>query len=388
MRHEIRHKLGQNSTPFAREPQIPCAHTVRHYCPGGREHGGGIGRMAGYILDAAQRRGQNHLVQDTRGPAFAPLHSSLRLMISVGELIRDRLTTPERIHHLHIAGRGSTLRKLVLARVAQALGSRWLLHLHDYDYASDFASRPKWLQQQIRKMFMAAPQVVVLGQRDRTLLTEVLGVAPERISVLPNAVPDPGPQLRQARGLVTILFLGRLSARKGVPELLGALATPTLRGLPWKAVLAGDGPLEDYRHQAVQGGTANRVSLPGWLGAAQISALCREADILVLPSHAEGLAMAVLEGMAHGLTVITTRVGAHEEVITDQSSGLFVPVGNTQALARSLALAVEDPDLRLRLGQEARRVYLARYSIAAYLNQLESLYQRLSQGRPIKSAVI
>ena len=56
--------------------------------------------------------------------------------------------------------------------------------------------------------------------------------------------------------------------------------------------------------------------------------------MLVLPSHAEGLAMSVLEGLAHGLAVVTTPVGAHAEVIEPERSGLLTPPGDIAALAR------------------------------------------------------
>ena len=85
---------------------------------------------------------------------------------------------------------------------------------------------------------------------------------------------------------------------------------------------------------------SNLVEMPGWLDADEARALCARADILVLPSYAEGMAMAVIEGLAHGLAVVTTRVGAHEEAISDGETGIFVPVGDKDALAAALAKLV------------------------------------------------
>jgi len=110
---------------------------VRHYCAGGREQGGGIGRLVGYIVDTAESGGVGHAVVDTRGPRWAPATSLARLVMAVLLMTWDRIVAPDRIHHIHIAGRGSTLRKLVLAAAARSLGCIHLLHLHDYDYADD-----------------------------------------------------------------------------------------------------------------------------------------------------------------------------------------------------------------------------------------------------------
>lgn len=352
---------------------------VRHYGPGGREDGGGIGRLIGYVVDAATAQGRCQKITDTRGPRWSPLASPPRLLAAMAAMAADRALRPGQLHHIHLAGRGSTARKLLLAGVARRIGCRHVLHLHDYDYGADLERRPSWQQAAIGRMFRGADAVVTLGRRDRDTILG-LGVPPDRVTILPNAVPDPGP--RPAPGtprVPVILFLGRLSERKGVPELLAALSDPMLAALPWRAVLAGDGPVEHYRAQARALGLGDRVTMPGWLDQQATARLCAEADILVLPSHAEGLAMAVLEGMANGLAVVTTRVGAHDEVLTDGRSALFVPVGDPGALAATLARLALDPALRAGLGAEARALFLARFDIAVYLRRLDDFYAALAE---------
>jgi glycosyltransferase involved in cell wall biosynthesis len=331
--------------------------------------------MVGYI--AAASGGTPHVVTDTRGLRVTP-QSFLRLLIVMLSMAFDRIAAPGRIHHIHVAGRGSTLRKLILAATARWLGCIHLLHLHDFDYATYFTGRSAWLKAQIRWMFQNAEFVIVLGGRDRDTVIQMLGVAPNKVVVLRNCVPDPGPRSIPAnRSEAMILFLGRLSERKGVPELLEALSRPVLSGLPWRAVLAGDGPVEQYRRQAASLGLADRISLPGWLGEAEIRELRAQADILVLPSHGEGMAMAVLEGLASGLAVVTTRVGAHEEVITDGATGVFVPVGDADALAAVLARLVGNPDERDRLSEHGRALYLNRFNMAAYMDEITGIYGHL-----------
>ena len=357
--------------------------SVRHYVAGGTEHGGGIGRLIGYILTAQPKSAHHHHVSDTRGARWSKLSSPPRLWAAMAVMAKDRLLAPGRVHHLHIAGRGSTLRKLVLGTLARGLGCTHVLHLHDFDYASDFLRRPLWQRRAIIALFRGADRVLVLGERDRATASDLLGVAPRRIGVLHNAVPDPcrsGDAKPGNDAPVRIVFLGQLGARKGVPELLNALAHPDMMTLNWTAVLAGDGRVESYRREAARLGLSGRVTLPGWLDREQTRALCASSDILVLPSHAEGMAMAVLEGLAHGLAVITTRVGAHTEILRDEATCRFVPVGDVAALARALAELVTTPETRMRLAQAGRDHYLNTLSIAAYIGKLDAVHRSVSKA--------
>ena len=348
---------------------------VRHHVAGGTEHGGGIGRLVGYVC-AARSGAVRHEVTDTRGPRVRPVRSSLRLARAMALIAADRVRAPASLQQFHIAGRGSTVRKTVLGLWARAIGAPYVLHLHDYDYAADLARRPRWQLGLVRALFRGAWQVIVLGRKDRETVIRVLGVAPGRITVLRYCVPDPGPQAHRAGRDVHLLFLGRLGPRKGVPELLAALADPAMPESGWHATLAGDGPVEAYRAEADRLGVSDRVRLTGWLCEADTAALRAQADVLVLPSHAEGFAMAVLEGLASGLAVVTTRVGAHDEVLEDGRTCLFVPPGNARRLAEALASLVGNSARREALGAAGRALFLAEFDIAGYRERLEALQER------------
>jgi glycosyltransferase involved in cell wall biosynthesis len=359
--------------------------------PGGLERGGGIGRQMGYFLRARQgRQGREetvvYRVVDSRGPWFlgsSPLYtfcSALYLASAMMRLLRARLSAAPCVAHINITGRGSTFRKIILATFARAIGLRYLLHVHDYDYAEEYRRRSRLMQTLIERIFRGAAKVVVLGSRDQRQLSSLLQLPPGRVTVLPNAVPDPEPDFNRARPPGTpcqLLFLGRLSARKGVPELLRALASPSLASLQWRATLAGDGPLDEFRELAVSLGISESVDFPGWVDEASVKALNAKADILVLPSHAEGLAMAVLEGLSYGLVVVATPVGAHTEVIEPDVSGILVPPGDVAALADALARVIDDLDARERLGRGARRRFLEKFDVRGYSDRLAQLHVEL-----------
>lgn len=362
--------------------------TVLIISSGGLEHNGGIGRQMGYFLADIQRHdvGIRYEVIDSRGPwdlSSAPLHRILALFYLLRaittSLLINRAARPC-LAHVNIAGRGSTVRKVIFATAARAFDLRYLIHVHDYDYAQDFQRRGQVMQALVRRIFRNADKILVLGERDRRAMEELFALPPGRAVILHNAVPDPLAEQRLAQhsqGPCHILFLGQLSARKGVPELLQALATPLLASRAWRATLAGGGPVEAFRAQAHQLGLAEQIDFPGWVDAAAVHRLCAQADILVLPSHGEGLAMSVLEGLAHGLAVVTTPVGAHPEVIEPEISGLFVAPGDVDGLARALARLIDDPTLRARLGQAARRRFLEAFEVRGYAARLVQLHREL-----------
>src|SRR5690606_38241464 len=99
-----------------------------------------------------------------------------------------------------------------------------------------------------------------------------------------------------------------------------------------RATIAGDGDVEEMRTKAAGLGIAGRVAFPGWVGPAEVAELIASADILALPSFAENLPVSVIEGMADGLAVVATPVGAVEDILTSEKSGLLVPPGDVDAL--------------------------------------------------------
>ena len=356
--------------------------------PGGLEHGGGIGRQMGYFLRGlhVSPKGLSYRVVDSRGPWFlgaSPLYSCgavAYLGYALLALLLARCSLRPCLLHVNIAGRGSTIRKVVLLTVARVLGLRYSLHLHDYDYADYYEGRSPFLKKLIATTFQRAAAVIVLGRRDQKIISQMFELPRNRVVILHNAVPDPVPDIVRVQHLgepCHLLFLGYLSARKGVPELLQALASPPMMTRRWRATLVGGGPIDEFRKLAEKLGIVDKIAFLDWVDEAGVRALCTRADVLVLPSHAEGLAMSILEGMSHGLAVIATPVGAHSEVIEPEESGLFVPPGDVPALAGALARVIDDESLRERLGRGGRERFLAEFDVRLYAARLTNLHARL-----------
>jgi len=369
----------------ARGVAAPAKGRVVIVCAGGLENGGGIGRQVGYALPAlvGQTSGIDYSVIDSRGPWFlggSPIHTVSAvayLAFALTKLTVLRFAAGRCIAHVNVTGRGSTLRKIIVCAYFRAIGMPYLLHVHDYDYMADFRRGRVAKQHMVRRLFQSAEVVLVLGHRDRRRMIEGLGLDADKVVVMHNAVPDPigdRPVASRPGGTIELAFLGHLSDRKGVPELLGALAKAELAGLDWHLTLAGGGDIQHYRTIAANLGIVSRLTFAGWLDRHGADELFRRTDILVLPSHAEGMAMAVLEGLSYGLAVVATPVGAHDEVFDDGQSGLHVPPGDVDALASALRRLMTEQSLRVSLGHNARRTFLDKFEVDNYAARLGQIH--------------
>jgi glycosyltransferase involved in cell wall biosynthesis len=352
--------------------------------PFGLRDKGGMGRLLVYLTDYWNSRCGAPVcrVVDSRGVGrkiWWPLYYAKACAGVLAELLRGRVD----VAHLHMASHGSTIRKMGLVWLIAQFHVPIVLHLHGGNFDQFWRALPGFLQRRVRRMFDRVSQVIVLGEMWRDFLCRDIGLPAHRVHILMNAVPGPdrAPTIRQSTPC-RILFLGRLEPTKGVAELIEALASADMQALAWDAVLAGSGDINGYRAMVKAAGLEDRVSLPGWVTPDGVRDYLHDADILVLPSHFEGLSLAILEGMAYGLAVITTPVGSIPEAITHGESGLFVPVQDPAALAGALRLVLCDDQLRVRLAEGARRRYLEVFEIGQYAGKLEELYRQCQTGNP------
>jgi glycosyltransferase involved in cell wall biosynthesis len=203
-----------------------------------------------------------------------------------------------------------------------------------------------------------------------------LGIDGRKVVVVPNGVPlPPKPSPAPADTPCCILYLGALGRRKGTADLLHALASPRLRGMRWNAVIAGNGDVDSFRNQAAALGIADRVAFPGWVGPEEAQSLLASASVFVLPSYNEGLPVAVLEAMAAGVPVVTTRVGAIPDLGIDGEAGFTVDPGSIEDLTDRLAVLVDDPVLRGRFGSNGRRRVESEFTIESTARRLAALYR-------------
>jgi glycosyltransferase involved in cell wall biosynthesis len=312
-----------------------------------------------------------------QGPiAAAPVETAAVMARLLGAL---RGLGPD-VAHINLSSHGSTLRKLAIAMTARLVGVPYVIHLHGSGFREYWDDAPGLLAKQIRIMFARSARVLVLGRVWRDYVVRKAPEAGSKVLILPNATCPPDAPPARTRQAVNIIFLGEVGPRKGVPELVRALATLPKDG-PWRATIAGNGAVEKTRAEIESRGLAGHVTLPGWVGPREVRRLLSAADIVVLPSHEENLPMSVIEGMAYGRAVVATPVGAVEDIITHGKTGLLVPVGDSDALAKALRRLMEDPELRRSIGAAAAEFHRKNLNINVYVDELKSLWREVASER-------
>lgn len=208
----------------------------------------------------------------------------------------------------------------------------------------------------------------------------VEGLAPEKISVIYNGLPEsaflPAVPAPIVTGLPVVCSVANLKTHKGHRCLIEAAALLATRGTPCTLVLAGEGPERDTlaRQAANLGVDLRLVGL-----RRDIEALLHRASVTVLASLHEGMSNAIMEAMAAGKPIVATAVGGTCELLNGR--GLLVPPENPQALADALERVLGDPCLSASLGRAARAWAVDNLSLDSMIDRHLGLYRRLLEER-------
>lgn len=204
------------------------------------------------------------------------------------------------------------------------------------------------------------------------------GCGAGRIHVLHHFQKLPENRIENAASRSSILYFGRLSAEKGVEDLLQAMQFLPNVNLQ----IAGDGPKRRELESLTGRLNLKNVEFAGHLQGQDLEYQIASARFTVFPSHAyETMGKSILESYAQGRAVVATDLGSRRELVKDGLTGLLYPVGDTRKLAEAIALLAQHPELAARMGGEGRRLVQHRHRPEDHYSELLGLYTRLAQHR-------
>ncbi|MDO1450148.1 glycosyltransferase family 4 protein [Rhodocytophaga aerolata] len=204
-------------------------------------------------------------------------------------------------------------------------------------------------------------------------LDSSLNVAEEKWSIKPNFSPDMG--VGDTARENSFLFIGRLTAEKGIETLLEAA-----RITGFNLEILGDGPMrevvENYASQH------QNIVYAGFKQKQEIIQALKKCKALLFPSvWYEGFPMTILEAFSVGTPVISSKLGAMVEMIEDQGNGLHVKPGDVEDLVEKMRLLTTQPDLARILGKNARCTYEDKYAPEKNYEQLLAIYLQVIEAK-------
>jgi glycosyltransferase involved in cell wall biosynthesis len=231
--------------------------------------------------------------------------------------------------------------------------------------------------------------IITVSEANKGLLKH-LGIKDSAITVVPNAVDpeqfasslhnDQASVLRKALGFGEAericICVGRLSPEKGQEVALKALAG-VIREIPeCRLVFLGDGPdKEKLRLLSQKLGIPDFVRFVGF--QKHVDDYMKLSEVLILPSHTEGLPTVVLEAFLRSRFVIATSVGGTPEVVRDQETGLLIPPNNCDKLSESIIWSLRNEKERKRMADNAYRFVMANYTFERHAAKLVAVLDAL-----------
>ncbi len=328
---------------------------------------------------------------DAGPPAEVPKDALLPHMEAFGrELAAHLLERPADLLHAHFWMSGVAARDaarsvgLPLVQTFHALGSVKRRH-----QGAEDTSPPSRVA--VETELAAEADAVLATCRDEVRELAELGAPAERVVVVPCGVdvdlftpdgPVGGPPRRQDHRVVTV---GRLVERKGVEEVVRALALAPATALARTELLVLGGPPASHlgidaeaqrlRALAEELGVADRVHLVGRVDHSDLPALLRGADVVVAAPWYEPFGIVPLEAAACGRPVVGTAVGGLLDTVDEGATGALVPPRDAVALAAALGPLLDDAARREAWGRAARERVVAGFSWRQVAARTEDVYE-------------
>jgi glycosyltransferase involved in cell wall biosynthesis len=300
-------------------------------------------------------------------------------------LMRLCATRNVNLVHVHASAGPSLARKSLAIGIARATGVPVVLHVHGGSgFHAELERRTVLarLERRAIRWALESSEVVVAltpGWERRLAARGRM----RRSCVIANAADlafQTGKICSGRKRLV--LFLGHLYRDKGVYDLLEAFAKVKATRPDVRLVLAGVGSeAHGLRSQADRLGLGPAVELPGWVGPTAKVELLTSAACLVLPSHHEGLPLAVLEAMLARVPIVATAVGGVPDVLENGRHAILVQPNDVGALTTALARVLDDREFAKRLSDAAQRRARAEYTPEALAKRVGELYREVLASR-------
>ncbi|NVK40755.1 MAG: glycosyltransferase family 4 protein [Oceanospirillaceae bacterium] len=285
------------------------------------------------------------------------------------------------ICHIHGSMKGSIYRKSVFVFLCRLFRVQVIFHLHGSEFEDYYNRAGTVYRAVVRYVLDSSDYIFVLSRYWQDFLRTIC--TNHNILIVNNFPSTRFECLLSGRSYegqqnLNFLFLGYLGQRKGIYDLVDAVASVRDQ-LPagFCIHVGGNGEQEKVERYIAERGVGQHFDIHGWVSGEQKDHLLRQCNVLLLPSHNEGMPIAILEAFAAGLTVVSTRVGGIPDLITDDSVGLLIDAGDVDGLAKRIRQLLSAQDLIESTAANANRVYSEHFSATANVARIRTIYSEL-----------
>lgn len=214
---------------------------------------------------------------------------------------------------------------------------------------------------------------VAVGETSARQMENFYALGRHSVLSIPNGVPDSHPpQPPSPSEQLVIGSVGRLDRMKAHDILLRAIVQ--VEGV--RVVILGEGDQRQALEKlAIELGVSDRLTLVGWV--AQPRDRLGQFDLVAMPSRSEGFPLAIVEAMLAARPVVATRVGSIPEAVTDGETGLLIEKDDVDGLSAALKRLRDDSQLRLRMGDRARKKAVACFTVDRMAQRYLELWQQV-----------
>lgn len=241
---------------------------------------------------------------------------------------------------------------------------------------------------QSRLALRHADAVFSLSTEDQDYLARRFGIPAHRVTrIFPGADPvfARAASGRRYEAASRVLFAATWRKNKGIQDLVPAFSAVAARRDDLHLTILGGGVPRETVLGAFPESLHHRITMVATRSDLETAGVFAGSDLFVLPSLFEGTPLTLMEAMMSGLPVVTTATCGMKDVVRDGVTGLLVPTRSPQRLAGAMEALLSDAALRARLGREAQRQALARYTWDAVSTIVSETYEQLLAHRGKRS---
>jgi len=305
---------------------------------------------------------------------------SLRVLISPIQLYIQLLFFRPQILHLNTSLEWKSFwRDYLYLLVAIISPAKTVYQVHGGNLSA-FVERHKIINIFIKRAFRLPKAIVAISTIEGAKYSQLAKT--NKLFFVPNAIDLNDFCEKNCRNnnseFIKLMYIGRLAEDKGVYDIIDAISILSKKKINYKFKLsiAGSGPEENKLKDKVKKlNIVDKVEFVGSLfGNKKIQFLC-EADIFLFPTfHEEGLPYSILESLAAGTMVITTKIGGNIDVIRDGIEGFFVEPNNPEMLASKISNCCNDKELIKSMSINCRIRANENYGINRMVEQFREVY--------------